>query len=307
MNVYLRLCRFPTVFTAISNTLAGFLIAHGGLAPLSDFILVLVSTVGIYLAGMVFNDVFDVEQDREERPSRPIPSGAVSAKAATTFGSILMGSGLVCAAIVGLPTFLLAIALCLSVLLYDRYMKRTQLGPIFMGLCRTINLLMAGSAAADSVQGVFQQPLLWYAGAIGVYIVGVTLFAKREAVENSRGPLALSLAVIDLGLFAIAFWIGRFSSFFGIDLPVPGDTDQVSILFVWGVIFLTINRRVLRAISFPSPATIQPAVGVLLLSLIVIDAMVIFGFLGSAALPYSLTILALLVPAVVVRRWIPMT
>ncbi|MEW4487351.1 UbiA family prenyltransferase [Thalassoglobus sp. JC818] len=307
MNVYLRLCRFPTVFTAISNTLAGFLIANGGLVPLTDLLLILGSTIGIYLAGMVFNDIFDIEQDREERPSRPIPSGAISPQAALRFGAILMGIGLLCAAIAGLPTLVLAIALAASVLAYDRYMKRTALGPVFMGLCRTINLLMAGSSAVDSVQGVFQQPLLWYAGAIGVYIVGVTLFAKREAAENSRGPLALSLAVIDAGLCAIAFWIGRFASSFGIDLPVAGDTDRVSILFVWGVIFLTINRRVMRAISFPSPKTIQPAVGVLLLSLIVIDGMVIFGFLGSAALPYSLTILALLIPAVVVRRWIPMT
>ena len=307
MQAFLRLCRLPTLFTALSNIVAGFLLSHSSLAPLSDFLLLLGSSTGLYLAGMVFNDVFDVEQDRQERPGRPIPSGQVPWKAAVVFGTVLMTIGLGCAALACWVSLVIAGALAVSILLYDAIMKRTLLGPLFMGLCRTLNLLLGASSVSERLAGPFQQPLLWYAACIGIYIVGVTLFAKREAKENTRFPLFASLVVIDVGLLGVAFWLATLPPHFGFPIPPGALTDSMPILILWGVVFLTINRRVIAAIADPVPAKIQPAVGLMLLSLIVLDAMVIYFKGGTDAIPYAIATVALIAPAIVLRKFIPMT
>ena len=81
---YLRLLRLPTVFTALADIFLGFLLTHPTLTtdegpnPLPSFLLLCAASAGLYLSGMVFNDYFDRLIDAEERPNRPIPSGAIS-------------------------------------------------------------------------------------------------------------------------------------------------------------------------------------------------------------------------------------
>ena len=74
---WLQLMRLPTVFTALSNILCGYLITHsfrvGDLPQQTDLWLLLASSFGLYLGGMVLNDVFDAKLDAVERPERPIP------------------------------------------------------------------------------------------------------------------------------------------------------------------------------------------------------------------------------------------
>src|SRR5207302_1510764 len=53
----------------------------------------------LYWAGMVWNDYFDLAQDRKERPLRPIPSGRVTPRMAALLGTGLMLAGLGCAAL----------------------------------------------------------------------------------------------------------------------------------------------------------------------------------------------------------------
>lgn len=54
---------------------------------------VLVGSAALYSAGMVSNDVADIERDRRERPHRPLPSGQVGIGAATALGCGLLGFG----------------------------------------------------------------------------------------------------------------------------------------------------------------------------------------------------------------------
>ena len=89
----------------MADIFLGFLIVSGGqFEPLRAFGLLLGTSSCLYFAGMVLNDVFDVAQDTAERPSRPIPSGAVSLKAAWTLGLVLCAAGLGISATVGVPS-----------------------------------------------------------------------------------------------------------------------------------------------------------------------------------------------------------
>ena len=93
-----------------------------------------------------------------ERPTRPIPSRRVPESAALWMGSefIILGVALAwlvsffaATPLTGLTAFLLAGA----VIFYDGYFKKTSFGPIGMGLCRMLNVLMGMTAAGGTFTG----------------------------------------------------------------------------------------------------------------------------------------------------------
>ena len=194
---YLRLLRLPNAFTAIADVAMGFLFVHQGLSPPLVFACLAVASVHLYLAGMVLNDVWDVEIDRVARPERPLAAGRISVRTARRlgFGLLTLGVasgwlagflGLVPEAIVwraGVVASLLAI----NVVLYDGVLKRTVLGPVGMGICRFLNVLLGMAVAApagDHSLGLgFASYQFVPAAGIGLYIVGVTWFARGRKLK----------------------------------------------------------------------------------------------------------------------------
>ncbi len=292
MRAYLQLMRLPAVFTALADIVLGFLLNHtvdslqtrtGTLA------LLLGASGGLYLAGMVFNDLFDRRLDAGERPERPIPSGRVSAGAALAIGVLLMAGGVSAAALVGRKSLMVAGALVVAILAYDGFLKRTPLGPVGMGACRFLNVMLGASAGG-------WDPRHWaLAGALGVYIAGVTWFARNEAGKSGRASLAGAVGIIDLGLAGVAAHILHFRT---------GD-DTWGTLTALAIIALVINRRLLLTLFNPEPAHVQAAVRMLLLSYVVIEATFIFYKTGDAIV--ATATLALLIPAMFLGRWIAMT
>ncbi|MBX3440522.1 MAG: UbiA family prenyltransferase, partial [Planctomycetaceae bacterium] len=209
---FLQLCRLPTVFTAIADVFLGYLLVHPSLgfgrngSP-TNFVWLVVATCGLYLSGMVFNDVFDRHIDAVERPGRPLPSGRVSLRAAVILGSLLMSGGVLSAAVVGRHTLTIAVMLSACILAYDGGLKRTPVGPLVMGSCRLLNLIMAASSDWERFEQLWWRPQIWIAAGMGVYIVGVTWFARTEAERSRRGPLALAAVVINLGLMILMAWV----------------------------------------------------------------------------------------------------
>jgi len=93
-SAWWQLLRAGNVFTAISNILAGFLLVRGEWQPVLPLFFLILSSAMLYLAGMVLNDVFDLEDDRLHRPERPLPSGRIDPKLAKIVGWGLMVDGL---------------------------------------------------------------------------------------------------------------------------------------------------------------------------------------------------------------------
>ena len=90
--------RIPNLATAAADPLAGYLIvsqARDLAWPPAACGLAVAAVVAIYAAGMVLNDVCDLELDRRERPERPLPSGAIGVRAAVIVGVTLLAVGLV--------------------------------------------------------------------------------------------------------------------------------------------------------------------------------------------------------------------
>ncbi|GIS60363.1 MAG: hypothetical protein CM1200mP2_25880 [Planctomycetaceae bacterium] len=202
---WMQLVRLPTVFTALADILLGTQLVVPAEATTSPRALglLLVASAGLYLAGMVFNDVFDRHRDAVERPGRPLPSGRITLSSAVTLGTVLMIGGVVAAATADGSSsragLLVALGLAVCVLAYDGLLKTTPLGPVAMGACRSLNVLL-GATIGGSLEALAHGPPLHVAAGLGIYITGVTWFARNEAGSSTRGQLTAAVLLINIGL-----------------------------------------------------------------------------------------------------------
>jgi 4-hydroxybenzoate polyprenyltransferase len=313
---YLRLFRLPNVFTAVADVTMGCLFASAvdGRQPRVEVLLCLIgASSSLYTAGMVLNDVYDLEVDRQERPNRPLPSGAISPRWAMWLGYELLvlglalgwlaGLGMHGPAVAALRTGGVATALAVCIVAYDAGLKKTLLGPLAMGSCRLLNVLMGMSMAAlaeapDWRSAGFSISQLLVAGGIGVYIAGVTWFARSEAEESNSLLLLLGMAVMIGGLAML----GIFPNYSGRGILHGGFQTQPYLwLVLLALISLTPLRRCGAAVLGPSPQRVQTAVKMSILTLIVLDAGVVLAVAG----PYfAVGVLALLAPAFLLGRWV---
>lgn len=295
LRTYAQLVRLPNVFTALADISFGTLALHAlDLLPaggMRSCALLVLASACLYTGGMVWNDFFDIEQDRRERPFRPIPSGRVSRAAAGRLGVLLLLLGVLFAALAGWngselnrwpPS--IALALVVAILLYDAVLKRFWAGPIGMGMCRFLNVLLAFSVAGFLSVG------LYAASIVGLYIVGVTWFARTEARQSNRGALAAAAGVM-LASLLIALPLGIWA---------PEERGSSLYLYMLVALGFWVGVPVSKAIAQPAPAHVQAGVKRAIFGLVLLDATLGVALAG----PMGLIILLLLIPALYLGRWI---
>jgi 4-hydroxybenzoate polyprenyltransferase len=298
---FAQLMRLPNVFTAFADialaTCAG--VAVLGEVPGSFWasaVLLALASGCLYLAGMVWNDVFDRAEDAEARAFRPIPSGRVSVRTAAVLGVALLTVGLLFAAMAGLPgnaewnsgPLWYAVAIVVAVLAYDGGLKRTPAGPVAMASCRFLNVLLGLSALPEAALDAGMR--LHLAGVVGIYIVGVTWFARTEEGRSNRRQLLAAAGVIALSLvFALV-----------LRAKLPSGSGTILFPYLLVLFGFLIGRPVARAVSSPGPREVQAAVKRCVLGLVVLDAVLAAAFVG---LP-GLAILLLLPPALAIGKWV---
>jgi 4-hydroxybenzoate polyprenyltransferase len=305
LKAYLQLYRLPNLFTAMADIAMGFWLTHTAFDPGSSHVLMLmlVSSCLLYTAGMVLNDYFDRDVDARDRPHRPIPSGRVPAALAKIIGVEFLVLGVAFGWLVSFLTAdlragLVASLLAAAVFLYDYVLKRTPLGPLAMGSCRMLNVLLGMSAAAAPWQSIHYVT----AGGIGLYIVGVTWFARTEAHVSNRGHLTLATTVMMAGIMLCASLPNWQAA-----IPLLDEEKLTAGLDQWQLLMLCIalllGYRCGRAILDPIPSRVQAAVKICILSLIVLDAAICFKVRSDEPI-YALVIIALLLPTMWLGRWI---
>jgi 4-hydroxybenzoate polyprenyltransferase len=256
----------------------------------------------LYLAGMVWNDVFDIEVDRLERPERPLPSGGVSLVAARRLAIALTVGGLVAGGMTGIASLCVAVVLAAMVLGYNAGLKNTLLGPLAMGACRSLNVLLGVSPAlvwllkfkdAELDFGILAVTiaLAWWLVPLanGLYITGVTMFSRQEANVSSRLRLLGAIGVMAAGLALHAIVLSK-----GPDPNSPA--WNVGAVFV-----LLLGFRVFRAVVSPTPRHVQQAVVTAILSLIVIDATLLLVLQTRV---HAMWVMLLLPPSLYLGRWL---
>ncbi len=248
----------------------------------------------LYTAGMVLNDLFDYEIDLAERPTRPLPSGRIDRSWAQRLGWSMLVAGVAFGWLVGPRSGIIATLLALTVILYNSAAKKTGFGPLAMGGCRTLNVLLGMSSAfAGPIFAGYAVDQWFVAIGIGVYVMGITWFARSEANSSPRGMLILGLIVMGLGICVLAAFPG-FSSSLMLRDPLVWPTLLV-------LLMVSVVRRCVVAISDPSPTHVQQAVKHSIFTLIVLDAGVVLAVHGPIP---ALGVLALLIPTVVLGKWV---
>ena len=217
LDGWLRLARISNTPTVVSNAIAGGVLASAA-AGAGTVALVALSMALFYTAGMILNDVLDLDVDRRERPERPLPSGVVTRNAAVTAVIVLFAAGEALLALTGLEAFLAGLGLIALIVLYDSWHKGNALSPVLMGGCRALVYVIAALAVASAVETE-----VWAAaGVLLLYIVGLTQVAKAEGGGLlAAWPFAAVLAAVVywagwvdslwmlLLLVAFAAWVGR--------------------------------------------------------------------------------------------------
>jgi len=306
-RAYLQLVRFPAVFTALADILLGYLLNHNALDAPRTLGLLGTSSACLYFSGMVFNDVFDREVDAGQRPGRPIPSGRVSVVAAIGLGALLVIGGIAAAAAVSRQSLYVAFGLTAFIFAYDGFLKRTPCGPVAMGCCRFLNVMLGASASFF----VWATPQMFIAAGLGTYIVGVTWFARNEATLSNRRQLGMAIGVVNLGLaMLIAFVLRALIPALNQALaPLAGsglgEANPFVVLALLALIVVAINVRLASAWRDPVPGKVQAAVGLMLVSLIALDASLILFKTGHIG--YAAATAALIIPAKLLGRWIFIT
>lgn len=298
---YLQLLRLPNVFTAMADIFMGYLFSHMNVEPWPVFGLLLAASSLLYLAGMVLNDVFDRDIDARDRPGRPIPSGRVPLGVAVGlgYGMLALGTALGwgAAQLTGdVRPGVIATLLAAAVMLYNKALKQTPLAPLAMGACRFLNVLL-GMSTNDAP---WQTMNYLIAGGVGLYIAGVTWFARTEATESKRPLLSLGVAVMLAGLALLA-WFPNWQTG---DEVLPLQLPENWLLF-WGMLAGLVTWRCVLAISDPQPELVQSAVKNSILSLIIVDAGIAMSLHSPTNGDYwALVILALMVPTVLLGRFV---
>jgi 4-hydroxybenzoate polyprenyltransferase len=308
LRAYCELCRLPAAFTALADVLLGFFFTHG-LAlrrgetedlPWGLLALLLGASASLYTAGMVLNDFFDAEVDARERPGRPIPSGRVARGTAGGLGAVLLVLGAVLGWLASygsgkLLAGLVATALAGTVISYDGLLKKTPLGPLAMGACRFLNVLLGMSVAADVTLGPAHYLV---AGGVGLYIVGVTVFARREAEQSGTAQLALGCLIMAAGIVLIG-WYPDWADRSGVVLAPVRLMNWRLLLGLFGL--LVVKRCAMAIVAGGAPAKVQQGVANALRSLILLDA---FACVLVAGVTPAIAIMLLLLPMLLLGRWL---
>ena len=200
--------RAPLAASAVSNLLLGIGLSWRSGAPTSveagAIALLSLATCCLYWAGMVLNDVFDVERDRELYPQRALPSGRVPFGLAAGLGAGLVLGGLALAGgaaalATGSPArgLIGASAVALCVLGYDGGLKRLRLiGSIAMGSCRFTNALLGAYALGLWSPSQELDPTLLHAILLGVFVTFLTWLSTYE--DERAGTAAISFGYLGL-------------------------------------------------------------------------------------------------------------
>ena len=311
LRAWAQLVRIPNTLTACADVLAGFTLAAGawwqfsGIAP--SLVAAALASICLYWAGMVLNDVHDLAVDTAQRRNGPLVIGLIAVGTARKAGWALLLLGI---ALAGVSAYLLpttdtttpywiviatATVLATVIVAYDSSLKATLIGPILMGLCRGLNLLVGVSLGA-CIQ--WQIELDWLSIGLATmghvfFVTGITMAARREGhIQQSSRQLALGWGISLIGVTAIAlcsWWSDRLLRL------EPHSWFPILV----GMLALPWLRRALVSIQSPGVGTLVPAIKQAILSIIFLDAAMALQFGGN--LP-GMIICGLAIPTLALSR-----
>ena len=190
LSHYLKLTRFPLVFTAMADSAVGAALVGVNLLTCARAIPVVAASAFLYAGGMALNDIVDLPRDRELHPERPLPSGRLGLKAAAIFTWILFALAVAAGQVAGGIVAAWVGFMILLIVAYNAKLKRWAVpGSLGMAAVRGANMAL-GALAVGGLPGSPEFPWIPIA-VLAAYVFALTLWSTREDQDGTRGPLAL--------------------------------------------------------------------------------------------------------------------
>jgi 4-hydroxybenzoate polyprenyltransferase len=301
LRQFLLLVRLPNILTTPTNILTGYfaVVLPSWNVDALQLSYLIFSSALLYVAGIVFNDYFDIEIDLRERPYRPLPSKSITTKKALLIGIISLLSANLLAFLAGVSSFVVCIVLSAIVIGYDYRLKNTLIGPIVMGSTRSLNIILGASpalfAAILTNENILVR-IMFVSLSLLAYVLSISLLSRKEIVvreeehveekyDANRQTVVISFLIVFAVVISITF--AGFLGIFKIEL------------FAGLALFSFIMVFTFRQTNFDDSLTIQTAIKRMVISIIVLDSVFITGLTGSY---YGLLTLVLVPAALLSSR-----
>jgi len=197
---YLDICRISNLPSIWTNVLCATILATGCFSW-RMYLPPALALSCYYLAGMCLNDICDAQLDAVQRPSRPIPSGRVSARGAWILTIALFTTGTVTLLFTPFSQGLVAAFLLIGMIVwYDLNHKQNPFSVLLMASCRFLVFTVTSLA----ITGTMSVVIVVAGGIQFAYVVSISVVARYE---NSR-PTPFPMPVIPLMLAGICLLDG---------------------------------------------------------------------------------------------------
>jgi UbiA prenyltransferase family protein len=291
---YLRLIRLPNIFTVPSNIIVGYLALQAD--STSQLAGLISSSVLLYISGIVFNDLFDIELDRKNRSNRPLPLGKISRRNAIAIAVLtLFGANVIALMTAGIAALWVTVSLSAIILAYDYGLKSNAIaGTVAMAGARFLNVVLGASPALLVLLSVSQERIISDHGfqtlaiattSMFFYIASIMVLSRTEekGAPETRNYVVMGIILTTITYIAITGYLIGWEYWFFLPLGILASVVVASF----------------KRYSLQSAESTQNIIRNLILSIIILDSVFITA---SAGIVLGAAIFLLLVPAVMLGR-----
>lgn len=329
LRQYLLLIRAPNLFTVPSNILSGyFAVTLPNNADLGQLLSLIISSVFLYISGIVLNDYFDIEVDRKERPNRPLVSGRITKRSALIIAGASIIAANILAFLVSWASLMVSALLTAVIIAYNYRLKRNAVSnPLTMGSARFLNVVLGGSSALGLPLIMHQTHtvLIFVGFSLFLYTAAISVLSRKEIADpvnpslgSSRIAIGISFSIVFF-LIALILAVGLLGYFqIGFILNLLIFSSLMIVTFLHLINKLRILSRPLGKIEneqqykvsmadqksrnkiyLKVAVEIQSTIKVMVLSIVVLDSIFLSGLVG---IHYGMATLMLVIPSIYLGR-----
>jgi len=214
MNPYLEIIRPLNCIMAGIGALAGCIIVG---IPMSNYLVLFkigLAFAVVFLvtaAGNTLNDYYDVDADRINHPTRPIPSGRLKQKKAMNFAVGLFISGMIISCFLNTGSFLIAVVAVLLLVAYEKKLKNKGfIGNVVVSILVAFVFIFGGGSLSRNVTGITTMKIFFDEMKIIFVLAGMAFLANlgREIIKDiediegdtDRVTLPMKIGIKNAGL-----------------------------------------------------------------------------------------------------------
>jgi 4-hydroxybenzoate polyprenyltransferase len=329
LRQYLLLIRAPNLFTVPSNIMSGyFALTPATNADLGQLISLIISSVFLYISGIVLNDYFDIEVDRKERPNRPLVSGRITKRSALIIAWASIITANILAFLTSWASLVISASLTAVIIAYNYRLKRNAVSnPLTMASARFLNVVLGGSSALGLSLIMHQNHmvLVFVGFSLFLYTAAISVLSRKEiadpenpSLRSSWVAIAISFSIVFV-VIALILAIGLLGYFqIGFILNLLLFSSLMTVTFLRLIIKIRIltspigkiekeqqynvrmgDQKGRNRIYWKAALEIQNTIKVMVLSIVILDSIFLSGLAG---IHYGMATLLLVIPPIYLGR-----